>query len=565
MKKIFLFISILVLTIFATNSYFQSGFPYTHDGENHLARFANYKVALREGQFPPRFAPNLFNHYGYPVFNFNYPLANILSLPLSFLKINYELTFKLLTISFVIFGLVGVWRWLSELKFLFRAKLFGLALFAVNPYLLSIIIFRGNIGEISALMILPWLFFIVEEIRNNNFAKKKISFLIAVVIFTGFLLSHNVAVLFAVPLVLVYSWFRLGPKLKLWKKILLLFSLSGLLSLWFWLPAVVEKSTIVLDSAALSQGFSNHFSSFRQLLFSPLSFGFSYLGQVDSLGLGIGLTQLFVLILAVAVIIKSLKSVKKIFQPQLLYLLTSLAALLFIFQLPFTKPLWLAIPLANFIQFPWRLNLFLSVVIIPLAALVFQASSKNIKRLLLALLIIQAISYSRAKPVDYFHKTNRDYDSFAQSTTTANENLPKSFTYNDIGDWKPGPSILDGEGSIKVNFWSGSERSYELELSESSTIVEPTMNFIGWETQVDGKKVSYINDEVIKGRIAYRLDLRDERSERSERNERIERSKFSVYSKFTQKTWPRVVGNSVSLATAVLLMGYLLIKKRLKW
>src|SRR5258708_2749738 len=85
---------IFFLSLFITRIYFHSGFPYTHDGENHLARFANYALAIREIQFPPRFAPNLFNHYGYPVFNFNYPLANILSLPFTFARFNYELTFK---------------------------------------------------------------------------------------------------------------------------------------------------------------------------------------------------------------------------------------------------------------------------------------------------------------------------------------------------------------------------------------------------------------------------------------------------------------------------------------
>ena len=47
------------------------GFPYTHDGQNHLARLSNYYLALKQGQFPPRWAPNLDAGLGYTSLNFN--------------------------------------------------------------------------------------------------------------------------------------------------------------------------------------------------------------------------------------------------------------------------------------------------------------------------------------------------------------------------------------------------------------------------------------------------------------------------------------------------------------
>jgi hypothetical protein len=58
--------------------------PDTHDGENHIARFANYVAAAKDGQWPPRWAPYVLNGLGYPVFNYNYPVANILAVPLDF-------------------------------------------------------------------------------------------------------------------------------------------------------------------------------------------------------------------------------------------------------------------------------------------------------------------------------------------------------------------------------------------------------------------------------------------------------------------------------------------------
>ncbi len=89
LKKFFLFIFFALLTFVLTKSLFHSGVPVTHDGNNHLVRFANYYIAVKEMQIPPRLAPNLVNRYGYPVFNYNYPLANIISLPFSILGFHY--------------------------------------------------------------------------------------------------------------------------------------------------------------------------------------------------------------------------------------------------------------------------------------------------------------------------------------------------------------------------------------------------------------------------------------------------------------------------------------------
>src|SRR5690606_669882 len=47
---------------------------WTDDGHLHTARGAQYYLALRDGQFPPRWAGNLANGGGSPIFIFAYPL-----------------------------------------------------------------------------------------------------------------------------------------------------------------------------------------------------------------------------------------------------------------------------------------------------------------------------------------------------------------------------------------------------------------------------------------------------------------------------------------------------------
>jgi hypothetical protein len=543
--KIFLFVAVITVYILLLfKGYLGAGFPYTHDGENHLARFANYKVAVREGQIPPRFAPNLVNRYGYPVFNYNYPLANILSLPFSFAKLNYEVTFKVLIFTALVGGFLGAIAWLKILDYSIEAKLFSLGLFATSPYLVQTVFFRGNIGEIFAISLLPWLLWGVEKVKQDGKKLCTLHYFFLIGIWTSFFLSHNVTVLFATPFVILYLIVRLAPDRKKLKTSFTHCVSGILLSLWFWLPAVVEKSAVVVGTASLSQGFSAHFPTFHQLLFSPLTFGYSFIGSVDSASFSLGVLQIIVLLIASLIILKKRS-------PLSLFLVGSVW-LLFFTQLRISEPLWNILPVSHYIQFPWRLSLLFSVFILPLAAMTFSFAPKYLRVFLILFLVVQLIEVWRLHPVDTFHKPTLAYEQFSQSTSTENENLPRTFTYEHLADWKPEPVFVEGQGSITVQKWSGSQRTYSVQLQSPAIIAEPTMNFLGWQTTISMDKqhvqlVKYSDSKEIGGRIAYHL----------------EPGSYVVNTEFTQWTWSRILGNAVSAVTAlVLVVWWVLTKQR---
>jgi 6-pyruvoyl-tetrahydropterin synthase-like protein len=538
---------LLVLLSFfiAIKPYLNKRFPYTHDGENHLARFANYKVAVKEGQFPARFAPNLMNHYGYPTFNYNYPLANILSLPFSFLKINYELSFKIIAIGFILLGAVGVNKWLKLIGIEQKmARKMAIAAFLLNPYLINLTYFRGNIGEIMALNLLPWLLLIVEWIKANKISKNKINFKI-ILIMIAFLLSHNISVLFGTIFALIYAVLRFRKNSKLWKQAIVYFLFGIGLTFWFWLPAILEKNQIILDNVDLSKGFTEHSPTLSQLFFAPIQFGFSYISSIDTISFSLGFTQIMALILMTIVLFKEKllnKSANSQKDKTIKFLIIG-AWILILLQLKISQLFLKLIPLSFYIQFPWRFTMFFEVIIV---AYLYNYSQKCLKHLLIGIIFLQAFSYLKLKPADYFHRTNVDYDAFTQSTSTNNENLPKTFSYQEIADWQPGPAIFSGNGIIEVIKWQGSEREYQLSLEEETIIVEPTMNFLGWQTIVTdiiseenhNFKVEYLDSDEIQGRIAYILPA----------------GEYDIKSKFTQKTPARIIGNSISLITLLFLI-----------
>ncbi len=544
-----IFFSLIVI-----NDYFHQGFPYTHDGENHLARFANYKVALLEGQLPPRFAPNLLNHYGYPVFNYNYPLANIVSLPFSVLKINYQQTFQIIVFGSLVFGGLGVSVWLRNLfitqsdKTKHRENLqhwplfLALGLYYSAHYLTNAILFRGSIGEIMAYGLFPWLLAWVTKPSQQP---------IFILIWTAFFLSHNLMAFFGTLFLIIFAghWFLTHrPKLNQLLLYLLIPVLGLGLSLWFWLPAMLELNLVAAGSSELITAATAHFPTLRQLLVAPLEFGFSYPGNIDSLGFSLGGVQWLVVILS-GLLFWQRSALKIKFDALSLYFLMSLT--LIFLQLNISRPIWQVLSFMQLLQFPWRLSFFISILLVPLAYFLVTRVSRQMLRGVFLILIIQLGVLLALKPVDRFNRTNQDYEAYTQSTTTKNENTPRTFKYQLFADWQPTAKIYQGLGKVTVESWSGSKRHYSLDLDQSSIIVEPTANFLGWETTVvntlnnqndsSKTKVEYLNNDQIQGRIAYQLPA----------------GEYLVTTKFTQNTPARMAGNGLTLLSLVFSFFYL--------
>lgn len=541
---------VLVGLFYVLLPFIRNGFPETHDGANHLVRFANYKLALQQGQLPPRFAPNLFQGYGYPVFNYNYPLANMLSIPLAALDISYETTFKLLVASFLVFGLVGIHFWL-ELLFNSRKGVFIAQLaWLLNPYLITSLYIRGSIGEVIAYCLLPWLFYIIESANSTRFSPRKLALLS--VVGASFLLSHNITVVFFSVIAFLYSGVRVQNNLKAWKQLFLIALLSTLLSLWFWLPALLEMNLTAVSDTSLTADYTGHLLTFAQLGSPVISKGFSEIGTVDGLVVGAGSISLLAVLLycVILVVTNLLKLDGDVGVNRFLAFWISVVTLLLL-QTTYSTPVWSTATFLKFIQFPWRLGIFVAVISLPLVVFIWQQRAYFLRLLLVVTLTFQAIQTISNYPSQYFHWTNEEYEQMNHSTTTKNENKPNSFKYDLTEPRINEPEILQGSAEVTtVSNWNGSSRTFSLTLLSDSILVEPTMYFPGWETVVtdangNTHKLSYIDNNVIKGRIAYHLD----------------QGQYSVRTRFTQNTWPRITGNAVSVLSLVFILWFAIVNK----
>jgi len=95
-----------LLALFAFYPLLQPGLPNTADGALHLYRTVELDQCWQDGVYYPRWAPNLFLGYGYPIFNFYAPLLYYLAEVLHVLGFSFQGAIKIIQVgTFLLYGL----------------------------------------------------------------------------------------------------------------------------------------------------------------------------------------------------------------------------------------------------------------------------------------------------------------------------------------------------------------------------------------------------------------------------------------------------------------------------
>ncbi len=533
----------LLLAVVLTKVYWGNAFPYTHDGANHLARFVNYAAALREGQFPPRFAPYIYSGYGFPIFNYNYPLANILALPWLAIGFHTERVFAILITSSLTVGIVAVFYSLRH-YFKRSASVIGTLTYALSWYLNIGLVYRGGIGEVIAYALTPIVFWCLYRWQKKPqlYAWFLATFSLAVL-----LLAHNVMSLFSFGLLGLFSLNWLIDHRLTWRSWLLLWLVPVGLTLWFWLPALAEMNLVALAGDALQTETSQHVVPLSQLLFSPWRFGFSRTGSLKSLGFGQGSLFITVAFWAIVGLIQESwewswrRATWPSAQGRLRWILAVVLAGSFWLASDWSQIVWQTVSPLAVLQFPWRCLFITSLLLAPTAAWVYQRYTSGwIKLGLLVAVVWQMRWVINLKPVDYFHYDQQYYLQFPHSTTARNENRPLTFSPDAIVSWQPQPTVATGAATTNVLVWLGSRREYTVQVTTDAILTEPTVYFPGWQVKADDQLLTPELTPQLGGLVAYRLPAR--------------REPYLITSGFTGRTMARQWGEIISVLTAVSLL-----------
>jgi uncharacterized membrane protein len=278
-KNFFLIIIVVLSAVIAGFSLLHPGLPPTHDGEYHVIRFYEFDKALRDGNLYPRWAPDLNNGFGVPLFNFVYPLPNYIASFFHIFNISFIDSFKISMFMAIIIGGIFFYLWSKE----FWGKLGGVVssvFYTFSPYHFVDIYIRGSVGEVWALAFFPaflWTYTRFIQSKSKIFLGLSSLFL-ALIIF-----SHNILALMFFIFCLFYIAFLIYKEKN--KKYLIINSfiiilLSLGISAIFWLPAIIEMKYVtglqIFDVTA-------HFPQLYQLLIPSWGSGFSGAGLQNEL------------------------------------------------------------------------------------------------------------------------------------------------------------------------------------------------------------------------------------------------------------------------------------------
>ncbi len=348
------------------------GLPRETDAELHIFRIAELGYSLQDGNLYPRWAPDFYYGYGYPIFNYYASLTYHLGNWLTFLRPACAVTgAKILFVLTVISGAVGAYLLGREYGGQ-GGGLLGCAVFATSPYILLINPhIRGDLAEVFASAAMPWTFWYWDRLWRG---KGRRVFLGAILTAIIPLLSHNLTGLTIMLLLVALSlwqWLVMRRRTQFWYALLAgLFVVA--LTAYFWLPFLAERQFIRLNVTGEGHyDFRGHFVDLKTLLtpLRPLDWGATmpqFPMSAGPLGVLLALLGLGMRLLIYVRNDQDIHSGKAQLGSLMFYMCA--AGLLFFLITPASVFLWQRVPGLHYYQFPWRFLGPLAVMFVPCVA-----------------------------------------------------------------------------------------------------------------------------------------------------------------------------------------------------
>ena len=502
MKRLTLFclILIILISLFGVKALFHSGFYTSHDGEHQVLRLYHFDKAIKDGQIPPRWANyQMLNGYGYPLFIFSYHAPWIIGEPLKLIGLSLTDTVKAIFILTYLFSGLLMFLWLK--KIFGRLPAFvGSILYLWAPYRFSNIFVRASLGEATAFMFVPLVFYGLDQINEKkNFR----GILIGGFGLFGLILSHAMSTAVFIFPILIYLLVNLllsKRKALFLKRTVLLFLLGFSLSAYYTLPAFFEKKYTKF-SQIFPLMFNDHFVTLKQLIYSRWGYGFSFPGiENDGMAFQIGIAHwlsLFFSVILISMAFLFRKKLKVLDREKVSNALCFLFSFFFsiLMMVKISSPVWRFLTKFIPFDFPWRF-LGLSVFSLSfLSAFAVWLTERFIGRkpaflICLSLLVLAFYGNRNHLRVNqYIYHDDSYYEKITNSTTSYDEFLP-IWINQKIGESKKDiVEILKGKASIKDLKQKSDKISFRVDTEEKDVDLRiNTLFFPGWKLFVNGKK-----------------------------------------------------------------------------
>ncbi|MEN9407186.1 MAG: hypothetical protein RLZZ455_402 [Candidatus Parcubacteria bacterium] len=484
-KNLLPFFAIVFVVLLATFPLLHKGFPPTHDGEYHVIRFYEFYRTLSSGVVYPRWAMDLNNNYGVPLFNYVYPLPNYIASFMYFFGVSFIDAFKYNFILATFVSAVGFFYFVKKFTSPLPA-LVGTILYVFTPYRFVDTYVRGSVGEIWSLAIFPWLlwslFILLREKQYYYILTSSV--LVALLVF-----SHNILAILFLPFLLSYLIFLISyshEKLRQFLVAVTVMILGTGISAIFWLPALFEKKYVrgleVYD-------YKTNFPDFYSLIFP--SWGTGLAGDVvNGMSTQIGVVNILIVCLSLFLIPLLIKKRQHIYIFILFWILVTIFLMLHISII-----LWDYVPLFHFVQFPWR-YLSMTTFLIPIVGSLCIFCVKR-KMLLSVIFITSAFitTFQYTKPAYYHYRNDMHYvsrDNFIHGTNSPGNSFNTIWIDSIPATQNEKFKIVSGKGNISVIKSTPELYVVRVNAMKDVTVRVGIAYFPGWTAGIAGKEVSLI-------------------------------------------------------------------------
>ncbi len=484
------FLIIFLLSIPAAWALFVPGF-YGASDDIHIAWLNQFHKTLMMGQIPPRFVPDLSFGFGYPLFNFVFPLPFYIGE--SFHLLGLSLVDSIKAVFFISIPLSGIFMYLLLRQFTTVSfSLVGAILYIYTPYRAVDLYIRGAIGEIVSFAILPLILLsVIKIIKFQSIRWVGIGALSL----ASLVLSHNITAYMFFPFVglfLIIQILFLPTKWKIIQQTFLMIILGLLISIYFWLPAIVDSGLMKYDTVF---NFSDHFPTILQLIKPYWGYGGSVPGPYDGMSFFLGGANVLILIFGIVILLLKWKKIEIEKKILLSWALTVIAVSVFLMNHR-SAFVWASVPMLPYFQFPWRF-LILTTFFIPLLVIVLEQFKykKYLPWVLLAVIVVPAISYFYPQDFlgrkdEYFLNRYVPYPTASEEYKKTQEEylrLPKN---TQIRPDKIYPVVTGNNLNIQqLKILNQLNSVFKVESDRQTTVNYNKYFFPGWAVTVDNKRV----------------------------------------------------------------------------
>ena len=459
--------------------FFIRGTPDGHDLQFHLYSWLEVLSHWKQGIVYPSWAALAHFGYGEPRFVFYPPASWALGAALGAL-----LPSKMAVVVYVWIALVaaGVSMFLLARSFFDqRDATFAAVLYAINPYQLVIVYWRGAFAELLASSLFPLLLLLL--LRTDE-KRRRIIVLLALLLASAWLINVPAALMIHYSLILMMvliAWLRRSPRILVAVAVSVV--MGAALAAFYLLPALYEQKWVNIGHAVYAKGNSRPVDNFL----------FTHTTNANHNGFNDTISWLATgeIVITVAAAWAARNSRRR--NQELWFALLIWAAACALLMLRVSNKLWEILPQLRFMQHPWRWLLALAV---PFTCLIVMGFRRWTSRIALYFAMLCLLFFLRKHfdhpwwasaavlhSIEHNVATGEGYKGTEEYTPAGTH--PSSVSKNE-------PRVtIDGSShaAILVSEWGAERKDFIAQLSAPDHLALHLFNYPAWRVEVNGYEV----------------------------------------------------------------------------